>query len=73
MTPGTTAAQRRKSAPAAATPLWLRLPPDAWVTLIACAIGIVLHLAALDGRSYEYDEGVYWQSLRAMAQGHPLV
>lgn len=71
MTSGTAAAPKNKSTQDV-TPLWLRLPPDAWVTLIACAIVIVLHLATLDGQSYEYDEGVYWQSLRAMAQGHPL-
>jgi hypothetical protein len=69
--PGTAAAPTHKSR-ASAAPLWLRLTPDAWITLIACTIGVVLHLVALNGRSYEYDEGVYWQSLRAMAQGHPL-
>lgn len=26
----------------------------------------------LNGASRDYDEGVYWQSLRAMASGHPL-
>jgi 4-amino-4-deoxy-L-arabinose transferase-like glycosyltransferase len=69
--PGTTGANSGPST-SVAPPFWLRLTPDAWVTLVACGIGVVLHLVALDGRSYEYDEGVYWQSLRAMAQGHPL-
>ncbi len=73
MTPGTSAASSNKPASAPVpTPFWQRLGPDVWGVLIACGIGVVLHLVALDGRSYEYDEGVYWQSLRAMAQGHPL-
>src|SRR6185312_5761217 len=31
-----------------------------------------LALQTLQGPSNDYDEGVYWQSLRAMANGHPL-
>jgi 4-amino-4-deoxy-L-arabinose transferase-like glycosyltransferase len=32
----------------------------------------MLGLRILHGQSVNYDEGVYWQSLRAMAHGHPL-
>jgi 4-amino-4-deoxy-L-arabinose transferase-like glycosyltransferase len=35
-------------------------------------IVLVLALQTLQGQSVDYDEGVYWQSLRAMANGHPL-
>lgn len=31
-----------------------------------------LYLPLINAFSDSYDEGVYWQSLRAMAQGHPL-
>jgi 4-amino-4-deoxy-L-arabinose transferase-like glycosyltransferase len=36
------------------------------------ALAAWLRVTAIDGRSAEYDEGVYWQSLRAMAGGHAL-
>jgi hypothetical protein len=35
-------------------------------------IALALALQTLQGPSTDYDEGVYWQSLRAMANGHPL-
>jgi dolichyl-phosphate-mannose-protein mannosyltransferase len=31
-----------------------------------------LYLLPINGSTRDYDEGVYWQSLRAMAAGHPL-
>ena len=40
--------------------------------LAACVVALMLALQTLQGRSVDYDEGVYWQSLRAMANGHPL-
>jgi 4-amino-4-deoxy-L-arabinose transferase-like glycosyltransferase len=53
---------------------------QAWQTprLDLWALGAIMLAAAvwmaisLPRYSTEYDEGVYWQSLRAMAQGHPL-
>lgn len=42
------------------------------LVLVVCAIGLALRLVAVNAPSYDYDEGVYWESLRAMAQGHPL-
>ncbi|HEU0026727.1 MAG TPA: glycosyltransferase family 39 protein [Ktedonobacterales bacterium] len=35
-------------------------------------VAAVLYLLLINQFSGNYDEGVYWQSLRAMAQGHPL-
>lgn len=49
-----------------------RVSPAGWVALGACVIALVLALLTLQGPSGDYDEGVYWQSLRAMANGHPL-
>jgi 4-amino-4-deoxy-L-arabinose transferase-like glycosyltransferase len=47
-----------------------------WLGLWALASILILAMIAmatmLTRFSTEYDEGVYWQSLRAMAQGHPL-
>lgn len=41
-------------------------------TLLLLALAFALRLWPLMGRSIDYDEGVYWQSLRAMSEGHPL-
>lgn len=49
-----------------------RISPAGWVALGAGAIALALALQTLQGPSGDYDEGVYWQSLRAMANGHPL-
>ena len=35
-------------------------------------IAVAMRLPVLAGGQIDYDEGVYWQSLRAMAAGHPL-
>lgn len=52
-----------------------------WQTALTYAIGLVLLLLGLYLRLHDlglpfdrdgYDEGVYWQSLRAMAAGYPL-
>lgn len=52
-----------------------------WQTLLMWAVVLVLFIAAIGMRLYNlglpfdrdtYDEGVYWQSLRAMSAGHPL-
>jgi 4-amino-4-deoxy-L-arabinose transferase-like glycosyltransferase len=42
------------------------------MALVAIAVALVLSLQTLNGPSRDYDEGVYVQSLRAMANGHPL-
>ena len=42
------------------------------VVILILIVAAALRFAALPGVSKEYDEGVYWQSLRAMAQGHAL-
>jgi len=52
-----------------------------WQMLLMWAVVLVLFIAAIFMRLYHlglpfdrdsYDEGVYWQSLRAMSAGHPL-
>ena len=37
-----------------------------------CLLALALRFWPLGGFSTEYDEGVYWQSLRALADGHAL-
>ncbi|MBF6590607.1 MAG: glycosyltransferase family 39 protein [Ktedonobacterales bacterium] len=49
-----------------------RLPWDTRTALGICGVALLLRLLPLGAFSSEYDEGVYWQSLRAMAHGHPL-
>lgn len=49
-----------------------RISPAGWIALGACVIALALALQTLQGPSNDYDEGVYWQSLRAMADGHSL-
>lgn len=52
---------------------WIRrISPAGWMALGACALALALTLQTLQGPGNDYDEGVYWQSLRAMANGHPL-
>lgn len=36
------------------------------------ALALALRAPLLGGGQIDYDEGVYWQSLRALASGHPL-
>lgn len=53
--------------------LWIqRMPRETrWLVLI-CFVALILRVWPLRGASTDYDEGVYWQSLRAMANGQPL-
>ena len=43
-----------------------------WMTLAACFATVMLGLRILHGPGVDYDDGVWWQALRAMAHGHPL-
>jgi 4-amino-4-deoxy-L-arabinose transferase-like glycosyltransferase len=45
---------------------------DLWALAGILTISMIAMATTLKRFSTEYDEGVYWQSLRAMAQGHPL-
>ncbi|HLZ22264.1 MAG TPA: glycosyltransferase family 39 protein [Ktedonobacterales bacterium] len=45
---------------------------DARAVILICAVAALLRVLSLGGVSTDYDEGVYWQSLRAMSHGHPL-
>lgn len=49
-----------------------RLSLAGWIGLGACLISLTLTLQTLHGQIVDYDDGVYWQSLRAMAHGHSL-
>ena len=50
-----------------------RAPGKTWAVLAGLAvIAIAMRAAFLGGGQLDYDEGVYWQSLRALAAGHPL-
>jgi 4-amino-4-deoxy-L-arabinose transferase-like glycosyltransferase len=39
---------------------------------LVLAVALALRAPLLGGGQIDYDEGVYWQSLRALAAGHPL-
>jgi hypothetical protein len=45
---------------------------DLWALAAILVIAAISMATALTRFSTEYDEGVYWQSLRAMAHGHAL-
>ena len=45
---------------------------DLWALAAILIVAMIAMATTLTRFSTEYDEGVYWQSLRAMAQGHPL-
>jgi hypothetical protein len=49
-----------------------RMPWDVRVLIAICIAAMLPRLLLLGIYSAEFDEGVYWQSLRAMAAGHPL-
>src|SRR3981081_4406449 len=36
------------------------------------ALAVLLRAPVINGGQIDYDEGVYWQSLRSLAAGHPL-
>ena len=43
-----------------------------WAAVLVCLGFTVSEAALLNVRIRDYDEGVYWQSIRAMARGEPL-
>ena len=55
-----------------ATPALQSRRPDLWALTGILFVAMIAMAISLTRFSTEYDEGVYWQSLRAMAQGHPL-
>lgn len=67
---------RRRALPgkiSAYLPRWMsRVPAHAWALGAVLLVALVLRLWPLGGLATDYDEGVYWQSLRAMARGEPL-
>src|SRR5258707_11302095 len=62
---------RRKAAPLAPLPR-LSFSLESRMLVGICLLALALRLWPLGGFSTEYDEGVYWQSLRALADGHAL-
>ena len=42
------------------------------VALLLLVVAVVVRAPLLGGGQIDYDEGVYWQSLRALADGHRL-
>jgi hypothetical protein len=64
----------RRPASAPVGPLgWLRrLTLHDRLALVVALLALALRLWPLGGAATDYDEGVYWQSLRALAAGHPL-
>src|SRR5262249_37914921 len=58
--------------PPGLTGVLARIAPKGWALLAILAGALLLRLLALGAFSAEYDEGVYWLTLRAMAGGRPL-
>jgi 4-amino-4-deoxy-L-arabinose transferase-like glycosyltransferase len=55
------------------TPLRRRPPrPSTLLLALLVAVAVAVRLPLLGGAQIDYDEGVYWESLRSMAAGHPL-
>lgn len=48
------------------------LSPQARLMAMVLVVALLLRLWPIGGYSTDYDEGVYWQSLRTLAQGHVL-
>src|SRR5262249_25913769 len=66
-------AQRNTLPLSAYLPAWLaRVPPHLRALAVIAVVALLLRLWPIAGLSVDYDEGVYWQSLRAMAGGAPL-
>lgn len=65
-------AQRDIQPPSASTATRLLAALEARLPVVLALVAMALILWPINGASRDYDEGVYWQSLRAMASGHPL-
>ena len=62
-----------KRAPSGVVALRLRtLSPHVRLMAAILVVALVLRLWPIGSYSTNYDEGVYWQSLRSLAQGHTL-
>jgi hypothetical protein len=68
----TTSAQRPSGLAARLSARRTTLSLETLLVLGVCAIAVVQRIMAVGGIATDYDEGVYWQSLRAMAHGAPL-
>ena len=51
---------------------WVSVRPEALGVLLLLLLSATVRLPFLAGGQLDYDEGVYWLSLRAMAAGQPL-
>lgn len=60
----------QRLAPATLPGVSTRRARIALLLLVVAAVAVRIPL--LDGAQIDYDEGVYWESLRSMAAGHPL-
>ncbi|HEX2350972.1 MAG TPA: glycosyltransferase family 39 protein, partial [Ktedonobacterales bacterium] len=54
------------------SPAFWRAPLERWLPTLIALVAVALYLPPINQFSSNYDEGVYWQSLRAMQEGHPL-
>ncbi|MGH2517425.1 MAG: hypothetical protein ACRDHP_17385 [Ktedonobacterales bacterium] len=69
----TSARRRAPAAPLPALAARMRsLSFAARAVIVISVVAAIVRLLSLGGASTDYDEGVYWQSLRALAHGHPL-
>ncbi|MEO7002222.1 MAG: glycosyltransferase family 39 protein [Ktedonobacterales bacterium] len=65
--------ERQQRAPAQSPLRWIAgLSVPARVMILVTLGALALRILPLNGGPTDYDEGVYWQSLRAMAHGLPL-
>jgi hypothetical protein len=69
----TQASRIAKKSSAAGMAGWIaQVSLDTRLVILLCAAALGLRVLALGGIATDYDEGVYWQSLRALSNGHPL-
>ncbi|MGO8946466.1 MAG: ArnT family glycosyltransferase [Ktedonobacterales bacterium] len=67
-----TSSVAKKSSASSLVGWFARVPISARLAVLLCVIALALRLLPLGGIETDYDEGVYWQSLRAMSNGYPL-